>query len=558
MLLDLHAPGADEARRMLAAFAELEKSPEHVHSYRITALSLWNAAGAGLGPEDIIAELASASRYPLPANLLNFIRIQISRYGSLRLYETSADKILFLQTSGPELRMELEAHPRLEKIFLPGSATSTIQVRIPEGEANNILKEQGFFLPLFERGRVKQILIKLGYPVQDLAPLRQGQALEIPLRKTLPQGKDFEVRDYQAQAVDAFLGRLQPGSGFGTLVLPCGAGKTIVGILAAARLGQECLILTSSTTSLRQWIREILEKTELDPGLVGEYSAAKKQIRPITLANYQILSWRRGEEDDYPHFEVLRARNWGLIIYDEVHLLPAPVFRITAELQSVRRLGLTATLIREDGLEKEVFSLVGPKRFDLPWKDLEARGWIASAQCIEYRVQLPKELHIPYAIAGQRQKYRVAAENPAKLDLVDYLLAKHQAEPILIIGHYLSQLGELAKRFKLPLLDGKTPQDEREALYAAFRQGEIRVLVLSKVANFAVDLPDASVAIQISGTFGSRQEEAQRLGRILRPKDRPSFFYTLVSAMTLEEEFSANRQKFLAEQGYDYRLEAWE
>lgn len=565
ILLDVHDPASAEARRSLAGFAELEKSPEHIHTYQISKLSLWNARAAGLDEQYILGELRRFTRYPLPPSIEPFIRNTLARWGQVVLEACDEPSLLFLRVLDKTLLAEIGAHHALAKILVgnweikgPGW---TVEGSGPDtaGPAPGHHVRAGFYLPLLERGRVKDLLMNIGCPVVDLAPMRDGDPLEVSLRETSSRtGEAFALRDYQSQAVEAFVGERLPGTGFGTIVLPCGSGKTVIGLGSLAALKTETLILTTNTTAVRQWIGEVLDKSDIDPELVGEYTGAHKEIKPITVATYQILVWRAQVGGDFPHFQLLTSRNWGLVIYDEVHLLPAPVFRITAELQAVRRLGLTATLVREDGLEKQVFSLVGPKRFDVPWRDLEARGWIARAICVEYRLDLAYNLKIPYAIAGTRDKVGMASMNPAKLNIVRHLLGHHAGESILVIGQYLAQLNLIAAELQLPVLTGRTPQAERERLFGEFRDGTLRVLVVSKVANFAVDLPDASVAIQVSGTFGSRQEEAQRLGRILRPKEKTAFFYTLVTRNSPEEEFSRNRQKFLVEQGYEYRLESWD
>jgi DNA excision repair protein ERCC-3 len=394
--------------------------------------------------------------------------------------------------------------------------------------------------------------------VQDYAPLADGHPLELLLKDHTAEGDNFIVRDYQKEAAVAFYGDGSPGTGFGTVVLPCGAGKTIVGLKVMEMAGMYTLILAPNTAAVHQWIDEILDKTTLTEEQIGEYTGGKKEIKPVTVGTYQILTWRPDKEGEFPHFDLFRSHGWGLIIYDEVHLLPAPIFRVTAEIQALRRLGLTATLVREDRREHDVFSLVGPKRYDVPWKELEAKGWIAEAICREIRLPLPEESKIPYASSDRRRKYRIAAENDKKLIIARQLIENHREDHILVIGQYLDQLKKIAEALDVPLITGKTPNRKREEIYNAFRRGEIRVIVVSKVANFAIDLPDASMAVQVSGTFGSRQEEAQRLGRILRPKERNSYFYTLVSQHTVEEEFALNRQKFLTEQGYRYHIEVWE
>lgn len=544
ILLDVHAPGAPEARNALLPFAELEKSPEHLHTYRLTPLSLWNAAGAGFSPQEVLAVLERFSRYPVPPHLSAWVSETMSRFGKITLEENPENRpdgggqgdFLFLRTAEERVFREIAAAKSAAKYLFP----------LPDSS--------GFRLARLQRGTVKQELLRLGWPVRDLVPLREGAPLETALRKQTLSGAPLVVRDYQEEAAQCFVGGKGPGTGFGVIVLPCGAGKTIAALRVMEMLQTETLVLTANTVAVRQWIAEIQDKTTLPAGSTGEYTGARKEIKPVTVATYQILTWRAGPDEDFPHFNLFRARNWGLIIYDEVHLLPAPVFRITAELQAVRRLGLTATLVREDGLEKDVFSLVGPKRFDVPWKELEAKGWIASVRCVEIRVPLSGGLEYDYASVPLRGKHRIAGENPRKTGIVAELVQRHAGGQILIIGQYLDQLAKIAARLHVPQITGKTPEAGRESLYADFRSGKEKILVVSKVANFAVDLPDASVAIQVSGSFGSRQEEAQRLGRILRPKDREAVFYTLVSDRTVEEDFAANRQKFLAEQGYAYSI----
>ncbi len=534
LLLDTHSPDFEAARDAILPFATLEKSPEHMHTWSLTPLSLWNAAQAGLSAEDVRAALERHSRYEVPSAALRRIESVMARFGKASMLPGKDGKLL-LVPEDPRARAEILSNGRLMKLLSP------------EGD--------GFSLGLADRGNVKLELMKAGWPCRDLAPLAEGERLEIALRDRTSRGAPFALRRYQADAARAFSGDLGPGTGFGTVVLPCGAGKTVVGMAVLERLKTNALILTANSQAVRQWIDELLDKTDIDPSLVGEYSGERKEVRPITVATYQILVWRPDKEGEYPHFSLFRSRAWGLIVYDEVHLLPAPVFRVTAELQAVRRLGLTATLVREDGREEDVFALVGPKRYDVPWKELESAGWIASAFCREVRVPMPDERDMAYAAAAPRAKTRLAAENPLKLAVAEELVAHHAGEGILVIGEYLDQLGEAARALRAPLITGKTPSAERISLYERFRSGVLRVLVVSRVANFAIDLPDASVAIQLSGTFGSRQEEAQRLGRILRPKERNSYFYAIVSESTVDEAFSANRQKFLVEQGYRYEIE---
>ncbi len=538
LLLDVHAPGFEEARASIAAFAELEKSPEHFHTYRISPLSLWNAASAGLTAEEVIRRLSSWSRFAVPENVLFTIRDTVSRFGKLVLLPTDDGDRLFLSVTEQAIYAELASQKRLASLLFPSSG--------------------GFYLSLVDRGTVKLELTRLGYPVKDEAPLARGEPVELTLRSRTADGFAFAVRDYQREAASAFTGDGQAGSGFGTIVLPCGAGKTVVGMAIMDLLKTSTLILSTNIAAVHQWIDELLDKTTLTREEIGEYTGDKKELKPVTIGTYQILTWRPAKEGDFPHFRIFRERNWGLIIYDEVHLLPAPVFRVTAEIQAVRRVGLTATLVREDGREEDVFSLVGPKRYDVPWKEMEAKGWIAEAKCYEIRVDLPDALRVPYATADKRQKFRIASENPAKIEITRQLIENHPEDSIIVIGQYLAQLAEIARATGAPIITGQTPNSKREEIYNDFRAGRVRVIIVSKVANFAIDLPDASLAIQVSGTFGSRQEEAQRLGRILRPKERNSFFYSIVSRYTTEEEFSGNRQKFLTEQGYKYHIELWD
>ena len=537
LLLDVHSDGSESARSEIAPFAELEKSPEHIHTYRISPLTLWNAASAGLSSDLIIERLERWSKFPIPENIDFLVRDTVARFGKLRLLATDDPIRLRLEVNDPLIRSELSAQRKVAKYLTP--------------------EDDGFTVRLYDRGTIKQELIKLGYPVKDEAPLVDGDALPFSLREQTEGGHPFTVRDYQHEAANIFHGKGLPGAGFGTIVLPCGAGKTIVGIAVMEILKTNTLILTTNVAAVHQWIDELMDKTTLKRDEVCEYTGDRKELGPVTVATYQILTWRPKKEGDFPHFRIFGDRRWGLIIYDEVHLLPAPVFRVTAEIQAVRRLGLTATLVREDGRQEDVFSLVGPKRYDVPWKEMEQKGWIAVANCYELRVDLPDELKIPYATADKRQRYRIAAENPRKIDITRQLIANHPEDSILVIGQYLDQLGEIARSIEAPLITGQTPNPERERIYHDFKAGVFRVIVVSKVANFAIDLPDASVAIQVSGSFGSRQEEAQRLGRILRPKERNSYFYSVISRYTSEEEFSANRQKFLTEQGYRYHIELW-
>ena len=543
VLLEVDNPLYESARDHLARFAELEKSPEHIHTYRITPLSLWNAAASGMNPDAITHVLETYAKYPVPNNVRVDIAEYISRYGRVKLIREGTDLILVCDNS--ELVTELAHHRQLQTYIIETITPSRLRVD-----------------PL-KRGHIKQALTLLGYPAEDLAGYVQGAPLRLALREKTRVGKPFVLRHYQRDAAAAFYAGGSARGGSGVIALPCGAGKTIVGMAIMEKLQCATLILTANTVASRQWIAELVDKTDLPEDAIGEYSGHQKQVRPVTIGTYQIMTYHPRRKPgsapsayEYPHFELFNAQDWGLIIYDEVHLLPAPVFRITAEIQARRRLGLTATLVREDGLERDVFSLIGPKKYDAPWRDLENQGWIAAAECHEIRIPLPQEMRLPYALADTRDKYRVAAENPRKLETLDILLTKHPRDSVLIIGMYLSQLRIVAERYGYPLITGKTPVRDREKLYDEFRSGSIRRLVVSKVANFAIDLPDANVAIQISGTFGSRQEEAQRLGRILRPKRNGllAHFYTLVSRDTRDQDFAAKRQLFLTEQGYRYEI----
>ncbi|MGL4524306.1 MAG: DNA repair helicase XPB [Spirochaetia bacterium] len=531
ILLDTHSPNFEEVRAVLLPFAELIKSPEHFHVYRITALSIWNAAACGITLDSICKNLKTYSRYPIAESIFKQIHQHYTRYGMLILEEITLDDQvhLLLRANAQDLLLkEVISNAKIKKNLIPYT--------------------QGFLVPWQYRGTLKQELINMGWPVEDRVPLVSGEPLAINVEDS------WSLRAYQISAMKAFLGNEGAGTGFGIIVLPCGSGKTLVAIGLMAQLKTETLILTANTASSRQWKDEIMKRTCIKEEDIGEYSSASKQIRPITIATYQILVWRANREEEFHHFDLFRQRAWGFVIYDEAHLLPAPVFRVTAELQSVRRLGLTATLVREDGAEKDIFSLIGPKRFDVPWLELEKQGFIAQAYCFEIHIELSPEDDLSYVTAPKSYKNRIAATNKRKIPVAEKIIKKYPDEPTLIIGQYIDQLTEFSKFFNAPIITGKTPNGERDRLYSAFRDGHIRLLIVSKVANFSIDLPDASIAIQISGSFGSRQEEAQRLGRILRPKDRPSYFYSLVSLMTVEEEFANNRHKFLAEQGYSYEI----
>ena len=579
LLLDVHAPLANECRNDLIPFAELERSPEHLHTYRLTPLSLWNATSAGLTPDDAVAVLEKYTRYDVPQNITMWIKETASRFGKLRLIPgpviqvpvktaevlkahvgvdsvpTVEEQYLYLVANARNVYLEIKANPHAKKLLEPCEyAPDEIKnpVELTEEE-----KQYCFRLKLTDRGTIKQVLLNSLWPVKDEVQLEDGEPLDFNLREETSAGKPFEIRGYQKNAAQALVGNKGPGTGFGTIVLPCGAGKTIVGMTVMDLLKTSTLIITTNISAVHQWIQELKDKSNLTEEQIAEYTGENKTLAPVTVATYQILTWRPDKDGPYPHFSLFRSKNWGLIIYDEVHMLPAPVFRVTAEIQAIRRVGLTATLVREDGCEGHVFSLVGPKRYDVPWKDLESNGWIATAECIEIRLALAKEKELEYAVSDQRKKHRIASENPKKLEIVQKLVRENTEDKILVIGQYLSQLEEIANLVKAPIITGKTPNDERDIIYNKFRSGEIRVLVVSKVANFAIDLPDASMAIQVSGTFGSRQEEAQRLGRILRPKERKSRFFTLITKNTVEEDFGSNRQKFLAEQGYSYRVEKY-
>jgi DNA excision repair protein ERCC-3 len=540
LLLEVAHPAFEQVRDELSRFAELVKSPEHIHTFRVTPLSLWNASASGVSCEEMIATLDRWSKYPVPQNLTQEIQDHGTRYGKLRLVQKGDRLALEMDDRG--LFWEIE-HQKALQGFL----------------AEPYPDEKGIYLNTGSRGEVKLHLIRLGHPVQDLAGYKPGDPLAFGLNPELKSSqKAFGLRPYQQAAVDVFHAGGGPEGGAGVLVLPCGAGKTVIGIGCMDRLQTCTLVLTTNGTAVKQWKQELLDKTSLTEDQVGLYTGDTKEIKPVTIATYQILTYRKSKEAPFEHFKLFEAANWGLVIYDEVHMLPAPVFRAVAELQAKRRLGLTATLVREDGKEEDVFSLIGPKRVDVPWKMLEKEGFIATAHCLEIRVPLPTDERMEYAVADQRLRFRIASENSLKLAVVDELLAGHPGDSILIIGQYLEQLRILGERLGAPVLTGQTPEREREALFKQFRSGELRVLIVSKVANFAIDQPDASVAIQVSGTFGSRQEEAQRLGRILRPKgDRNvSYFYSLISKDTSEQEFARNRQLFLTEQGYRYLIES--
>jgi len=525
LLLEVDHPQARDCRRVIGTFAELERSPEHVHTYRLTPLGLWNARAAGHDAEQVIDALLTFSRYPVPHSLLVDIADTMGRYGRLRLAKHPTHGLILTSTD----RSVFEEVLRARRIApLLGSR----------------IDDDSVVVHTSERGNLKQALLKLGWPAEDFAGYVDGESHPISLTQ-----EGWRLRDYQRQAVDS----LEAG-GSGVVVLPCGSGKTLVGAATMAQVQATTLILVTNTVSARQWKEELLRRTTLTPDEIGEYSGATKEVRPVTIATYQIMTTRR--KGVYAHLELFEARDWGLVIYDEVHLLPAPIFRMTADLQTRRRVGLTATLIREDGREGDVFSLIGPKRFDAPWKDIEAQGYIAPAECIEVRVALSDPERFAYGTAEPEDRYRLAADCDSKARVVEQLVRLNADEPTLVIGQYIDQLDDLAEQLDAPLIKGQTPVKERERLFAAFRAGEISLLVVSKVANFSVDLPEASVAIQVSGTFGSRQEEAQRLGRLLRPKvdQRTARFYSVVARDTVDADFAQHRQRFLTEQGYSYTI----
>ncbi|MDO8670633.1 MAG: DEAD/DEAH box helicase [Dehalococcoidia bacterium] len=543
VLLEVDNPLYGETRDILARFAELVKSPEHVHTYRLTPLSLWNAAAAGMSAQAMVEALDRFGKYDVPGNVKTDILEYVSRYGRLKLMRRN--ERLLLVSADEMLLREVWNNKQIRPYLLS------------QVDAKTILVDSS------QRGHVKMALIRFGFPAEDLAGYVEGAYVPTNLLSISKGGLPFALRRYQEDSIEAFHlgGGVQGGSGI--VALPCGAGKTVVGLGVLAKLQCATLILCSSTIAVRQWIREILDKTNLTPEEVGEYSGDRKEVKPITVVTYQILIYRSttvdretGEIGDYPHLSLFNQRDWGLIIYDEVHLLPAPVFRITAEIQARRRLGLTATLIREDGRETDVFGLIGPKKYDVPWKDLERQGWIATAECHEIRVALPPDERLGYAMAEDKVKYSIAAQNSRKLEVLSQLVGQHSDDNVLVIGQYIDQLKAIARCLEAPLITGKTPNRERDKLYQRFRDGEIKLLVISKVGNFAIDLPEANVAIQVSGSFGSRQEEAQRLGRVLRPKrdGGVAHFYSLVTRDTKDQDFAAKRQLFLTEQGYSYTI----
>ena len=525
VLLEVAHPDAETARHELAVFAELERAPEHIHTYRITRLGLWNARAAGHDADAMLQTLDRWSRFPVPASVSTDIRETVGRYGRL-VIERDEDGALVLRSTDPAVLGEVSRNKRISPLLI-GHPTP-----------------DSYTVDAWARGHIKQELLKIGWPAEDLAGYTPGTPHPIDLAED-----GWKLRPYQRQAVESF-----SEGGSGVVVLPCGAGKTLVGAGAMAETRTTTLILVTNTVSARQWRDELLRRTSLTPEEIGEYSGQSKEIKPVTIATYQILTAKRGGK--YAHLALLDALDWGLVLYDEVHLLPAPVFKLTADLQARRRLGLTATLVREDGREGDVFSLIGPKRFDAPWKEIEAQGFISPAACYEVRIDLPADERLEYAAAADEDRYRLAATAPAKIDVVRRLVDRHPGERVLVIGQYLDQIDELSEALDAPKITGAKPVAEREELFQAFREGEISLLVVSKVANFSVDLPEASVAVQVSGSFGSRQEEAQRLGRLLRPKQsgHTASFYTLIARDTVDQDFAQNRQRFLAEQGYAYTI----
>lgn len=537
LLLEVQNPEYTACRDFLVSFAELVKSPEFMHTYRTTPLSLWNAAALGIEIESILDNMTKFSKYPLPAPVIQSMTDWYQQYGKLVLEKSDDEEYLLLTVTDDYIFDKITHDDALKSFWYEYDTT-----------------EKALVVRASDRGNVKHALIKAGYPVNDLCGYIKGEQLEIALRDVTLEHQKFSLRDYQLDAIDAFYQNGRNAGGNGIIVLPCGSGKTIIGVGTMACISNHTLIVTTNTTSVHQWRHEILQKTHLTEDHVGEYIGGHKEIKPITITTYQMLTYRASKYDPMNNMKVFTQRNWGLIIYDEVHTLPAPVFRATTAIQAKRRLGLTATLVREDGLEDDVFALIGPKRYDVPWKVLEARGYIAEANCIEYRVPFCKTLEKAYAFSDKRSRYRIAAENKHKITLVKDLLKKHAKDQVLIIGQYISQLDTIKKALNVEIITGKTSQQRREVLYQQFKSGELSVLLVSKVANFAVDLPDANVLIQVSGTYGSRQEEAQRLGRILRPKSKPSHFYTLVTKNSDEQDFSQNRQMFLVEQGYQYNI----
>lgn len=537
ILLDVSARDFEEIRNFMLVFAELLKSPEYIHTYRITLVSLWNAASLNYTSQSIIDFLKKYTSYEIPKNIIKQIKTSIEKYGKVKIIKE--DEKYYLISDDRDIIDEILHYKAVVKYIKKEIDDNKIEID-----------------PIY-RGHIKLALINIGYPVQDLAGYKDGEEYRFNLReKLISSGENFVLRDYQKNSADAFYANGRPEGGAGVISLPCGTGKTIVGLDIMHRIQNKTLIIVTGVTACRQWREEILDKTDIPPEDIGEYNGLNKEIKPITIATYKILTYRKNKESPFVHFEIFFRKNWGLVIYDEVHLLPAPIIKLTSEIQSMRRLGLTATLIREDGLEKDVFCLIGPKKFDMPWRELEEKKFIAEAYCYDIRIPLDESHREDYIISSDKIKFRIASENILKYDIVKKIIEKLKGKNILIIGQYLSQLDEMQKRTGYTIITGKTPQSERDIIYKKFKSGEIKTLIVSKVANLAVDLPDANVLIQISGTFGSRQEEAQRLGRVLRPKkgENKSYFFSIITNDTKEEDFSHKRQLFLTEQGYHYEL----
>ena len=541
LLLEVYNPKFELVRNGLTKFAELVKSPEHIHTYKISALSIWNAASSGLKLEDMLSFLENYSKFDVPRNVIEEMGAIFKRFGVVEILRYDLDpKKLILSIKDNNLELEIQSNPKLKKFLI---------TKYKNGQ---------YFIDLLLRGELKGAFFNYNIPVNDIAGDTESVPIDINLKKITTAGVPFNLRDYQIMASESFYQSGSNMGGHGTVVLPCGSGKTIIAIDIIGKVKKYTLILATSVAAVHQWIREILDKTDITPDMIGEYTGDKKEIKPITVSTYQILIYRKNKESDFPHFGIFQAKNWGLIIYDEVHLLPAPIFKITSEIQSTRRLGLTATLVREDHHEKDVFCLIGPKKYDTPWKVLEKQGWISEAKCFEIKLPLDEEQMMDYLIADQKSKFNIAAKNPLKIFALEDILLRHHNSLVLVIGQFIDQLEKVAKVIKAPLIIGKTPNSKREELYKKFRTGEIRTLVVSKVANFSIDLPDAAVLIQLSGTYGSRQEEAQRLGRILRPKENNvSYFYSITTQDSIEEQYSHNRQRFLTEQGYSYEIDYW-
>ena len=537
LLVEVNNNLYEEVRDQISRFAELEKSPEYIHTYKISPLSLWNAASSGMTSEKIIEVLENYSKYELPQNVIKDIEHNIHKYGKIKLIKE--DNRLILKCEDKYLMTEILNYKSMDNYILEKVDEHKVIV-------NGLM-----------RGSIKQFLIKLGYPIEDLAGYIEGTKFDTTLRKETLKGKKLNIRDYQREAAEIFYAGGTAKGGSGVIVLPCGAGKTVTGMATMDKINSETLILTTNITALRQWKSEIIDKMNIREEDIGEYSGEIKEIKPITITTYQILTYRKSSVDEFAHMKLFNEKKWGFIIYDEVHTLPAPIFRAVADIQATRRLGLTATLVREDKKEDDVFTLIGPKKYDVPWKVMEQQGWIATAECREIRVDMPENLKMEYAVGASAKKFRIASENYTKIDVLRELVDTHKNDKILIIGQYIEQLNLIAKELNVPLITGKTKNKDREELYDKFKNGNVNILIVSKVANYAIDLPDANVAVQVSGTFGSRQEEAQRLGRILRPKggDNKAYFYSVVTADSREQEFASKRQLFLTEQGYRYVIE---